>query len=75
MMRRKSVCPPEPVEVRMEDVLAIEEAELLEKAGNGKLPCPWCGRPLRGEFVYFELEDEDSYAGVRLSCSCGFVEY
>jgi hypothetical protein len=65
----------EVVEVRMEDVLAVEEAELLDRAEKGAVPCPWCGRPLRGELVYFEFGDEDSYAGVRLSCSCGFVEY
>ena len=63
------------VEVRPEDVLTAKEAELLEKVKKGAVPCPWCGRPLEGEFVYFELEDDDFYAGVRLSCRCGFVEY
>jgi hypothetical protein len=55
--------------------MCIRDKDLLEKAGEGNLPCPWCGRPLRGELVYIELEDDDSYTGVRLSCSCGFVEY
>lgn len=67
--------PRESSEVRVEDVLTVKEAELLEAADKGDLPCPWCGRPLAGGFVYFELEDDDYYAGVRLSCSCGFVEY
>ena len=59
----------------MEDVLAAEELELVEKARKEELTCPWCERPLRAEFVYVELENDDYYAGVRLSCSCGFVEY
>ena len=68
------MCPPESVDVRKDKVLVAREAELLEAVGQGKVPCPWCERPLKGEFVYFELEDEDCYAGVRLSCRCGFVE-
>lgn len=59
----------------MEDLLAAEELELLEKAHKGDVLCPWCERPLRAEFVCVELENDDHYAGVRLSCSCGFVEY
>lgn len=55
--------------------ICIRDERLLEKAREGNLPCPWCGKPLRGELVHFELEDDDSYTGVRLSCSCGFVEY
>jgi hypothetical protein len=74
-MRRTNVSRRAGVEVGKEDVLAVREGELLDKAEKGAVPCPWCGRPLRGEFVYFELEDEDDYAGVRLLCICGFVEY
>ena len=74
-MRRKNVCPREPVDARNEKALAAKEAELLEETGKGNLPCPWCERPLKGEIVYFELQEEGFYAGVRLSCRCGFVEY
>ena len=62
-------------EVRKEDVLAVKEAELLKKADKGSIPCPWCGQPLKGEFVYFEFDKDDYCAAVRLSCRCGFVEY
>lgn len=55
--------------------ICIRDKDLLERARQGDLPCPWCGKPLRGELVHIELEDDDSYTGVRLSCSCGFVEY
>jgi hypothetical protein len=55
--------------------MCVRDRDLLETAGEGNLPCPWCGKPLKGELVYIELEDDDSYTGVRLSCSCGFVEY
>ena len=63
------------IEVGPEDVLTRDEAELLAKARNGQLPCPWCERPLDGEFVFHRLGGDDYYAGVRLSCLCGFVEY
>ena len=63
------------IEVRPEDALTAEDAELLVRTDKGILPCPWCDLPLRGEFVYYELEGDDFYAGVRLSCGCGFVEY
>ena len=65
----------ETIEVGLEDVLTRQEVELLEKARNGTLPCPWCERPLSGEFFFHRLEGDHYYAGVRLSCSCGFVEY
>ena len=58
-----------------EEVLRRDEMEVLARARNGELPCPRCGQPLYGEFVYYPLGDDDCYAGVRLSCSCGFVEY
>ena len=58
-----------------EVVLTHAELEVLTKARDQELPCPRCGLPLLGEFIYFPLEDDDHYAGVRLSCSCGFVEY
>ena len=63
------------IEVGPEDVLTASQAELVDRAKAGTLPCPWCDRPLEGEFVYYELEGDDFYAGVRLSCGCGFVEY
>jgi uncharacterized protein (UPF0212 family) len=55
--------------------ICIRDRDLLERAEQGNLPCPWCGKPLKGELVFIELEEDDSYTGVRLSCSCGFVEY
>ena len=63
------------IEVGPEDILTTDEVDLLQRADKGILPCPWCDLPLKGEFVYYELEDDDFYAGVRLSCGCGFVEY
>ena len=65
----------EPIKVGPEDVLTRDEAELLARARRGELPCPRCEQPLYGEFVYFPLDDGDCYAGVKLSCLCGFVEY
>lgn len=62
-------------EVRPDEVLTQAEAELLVRARAGQLPCPWCQRPLDGEFVFHRLEGEVDYARVRLSCLCGFVEY
>ena len=65
----------EIVEVRPEVVLTHGELRILTQARDQELPCPRCGLPLLGEFIYIPLEDDDHYAGVRLSCSCGFVEY
>ena len=75
--RHYSLGPPNGVviEIAPEDVLTVEEVELLKRVRKGILPCPWCDLPLNGEFVYYELEGDDFYAGVRLSCGCGFVEY
>ena len=67
--------PRKETEVRPQDVLTTEQMELLERANRGAAPCPWCGLPLKGAFIYYDLEDDDCYAGVRLSCQCGFVEY
>ena len=58
-----------------EVVLTHGELNVLTRARDQELPCPRCGLPLLGEFIYIPLEDDDYYAGVRLSCSCGFVEY
>ena len=63
------------VTLKPEDVLTHGELRILTQARDQELPCPRCGLPLLGEFTYFPLEDGDHYAGVRLSCSCGFVEY
>jgi len=67
--------PRGTIKVGPEDVLTRDEAELLARARGGELPCPRCGQPLYGEFMYFPLDDGDCYAGVKLSCLCGFVEY
>ena len=58
-----------------EDVLPAKEVELLERARKGLVICPWCERPLVGEFFCHELDGGDIEAGVRLSCRCGFEEY
>ena len=58
-----------------DNVLTHAELDVLTRARDQELPCPRCGLPLLGEFIYFPLEDDDYYAGVRLSCSCGFVEH
>ena len=65
----------EVIKVRPEDVLPAKEVELLERARKGLVICPWCERPLVGEFFCLELEDDAVEAGVRLSCRCGFEEY
>lgn len=70
MESRQKVFTLEP-----EDVLTHGELDVLTQARDQKLPCPRCGLSLLGEFIYFPLEDDDYYAGVRLSCSCGFVEH
>ena len=67
-----ALLPIERITPGPEEVLLASEVELLEKTRQGRLPCPRCETPLRGEFLYFE----ELYAGVRLSClSCNFVEY
>jgi hypothetical protein len=63
------------VTLEPEVVLTHAELDVLTRARDQELPCPRCGLPLLGEFIYFPLEDDDYYAGVRLSCSCGFVEH
>jgi hypothetical protein len=62
-------------QVRPEDVLSESELQLLSQAQSGQVPCPWCKRPLSGNFVYVQVDEDDYYAGVKLSCQCGFVEY
>lgn len=51
-----------------------EDVELLRRANEGLLPCPRCGKPLRGMMV-----DSSPYQGVVLSCEgeegCGFLEW
>ena len=63
------------VTLEPEGVLTHGELRILRQSRNQELPCPRCGLPLLGEFIYIPLADGDHYAGVRLSCSCGFVEY
>ena len=64
---------PQSVTPRPEDVLTTLEAEALQKAEAGVLPCPWCGQMLRAEMIV-----SGDYEGVVLSCpdrgSCGFRE-
>ncbi len=64
---------PQSVTPRPEDILTAQEAEVLQKAEAGVLPCPWCGRMLRAEMIV-----SGDYEGVVLSCpdggSCGFRE-
>ena len=62
-------------EVNVEAMLSESEGDLLKRARKGRVPCPWCGRALTGKPVTFEQQDDEPYVGVRLSCSCGFVEY
>lgn len=61
--------------VATEAMLTEREAQLLVRVRRGQVPCPWCDRALGGELVTFELPADDLYICVRLSCSCGFVEY
>ena len=70
MESRQKVVTLEP-----EDVLTRGELNVLTQARDLDLPCPRCGLPLLGEFIVIPVEDDDHYAGVRLSCSCGFVEH
>ena len=71
----KSDGKDEAREMGPEDVLTRDEAALLARARDGQWPCPRCQRTLYGEFVFHRLEGDDFYAGVKLSCLCGFVEY
>ena len=62
-------------DIRPEEVLTPRELALLAQARNGEVPCPHCAQALQGEFVYVQVAEDDYYAGVKLSCWCGFVEY
>jgi hypothetical protein len=55
--------------VRPEDILTSREADLLQRADKGELPCPACGTPLRANVVR-----DDLCNGVVLFCGCGFRE-
>lgn len=50
-----------------------EQAEILQKADQGLLLCPRCGRPMRGTMIVSPV-----YEGVFLFCEdregCGFRE-
>ena len=65
----------EATEVRPEDVLSDRELDVLARVRAGQLPCPICGKTLQGQFLYIQVDADDYYAGVKLSCRCGFVEY
>lgn len=64
---------PHSVTPRPEEILTSQEAEVLQKAEAGVLPCPWCGQMLRAEMLV-----SGDYEGVVLSCpdggGCGFRE-
>ena len=64
---------PHSVTPRPEEVLTSQEAEVLQKAEAGVLPCPWCGQMLRADMIV-----SGDYEGVVLSCpdrgACGFRE-
>jgi hypothetical protein len=64
---------PHSVAPRPEEILTTQEAEVLQKAEAGVLPCPCCGQTLRAEMIV-----SADYEGVLLSCSdrggCGFRE-
>ena len=62
-------------EVRPEEVLTQRELDILARVRDGQLTCPLCDQPLEGQFLYFQVDEDDYYAGVKLSCECGFVEY
>ncbi len=66
---------PKPVCVypRPEDILTTPEAELVQLADRGELPCPRCGEPLWGD----KLIKEEFYEGIALLCleGCGLREY
>jgi hypothetical protein len=58
------------ITVRLEQVLTEEEAELIQKADRGELPCPRCASPLNAEKYATEI-----YTGVMLEClKCEFRE-
>ena len=64
---------PQSVTPRPQEILTTQEAEVLQKAAAGVLPCPWCGQTLRAEMIV-----SGNYEGVVLSCpdrgGCGFRE-
>ena len=64
---------PQSVTRRPEEILTTQEAEVLQKAEAGVLPCPWCGQMLREEMIV-----SGDFEGVLLSCpdrgGCGFRE-
>jgi hypothetical protein len=57
---------------RLEDILTLEEADLLQRAARGEFTCLTCGEPLLAEKMICEV-----YEGVILFCPdglCGYVE-
>ena len=70
---RMSEEAPHTVTRRPEEILTTLEAEVLQKAEAGVLPCPQCGRVLGAEMIV-----SADYEGVLLSCPergiCGFRE-
>ena len=64
--------PPMPG-MEPEEVLTAREAEIVEMADRGQLPCPCCGRALHASKVW-----SDVYEGIVLYCpdelNCKFRE-
>ncbi len=63
---------PRVIIPRLEDILTPEEAELIQQADRGELPCLTCGEPLQAGKVISEY-----YEGVILFCPderCGYIE-
>lgn len=54
-----------------EDVLTDKQLELLHEAQQGRLRCPNCGEPLRGEFIALP----EVFVGLLLYCErCSYVD-
>jgi hypothetical protein len=63
---------PRVIIPRPEDILTPDEADLIQRADRGELPCLTCGEPLQAEKVISEY-----YEGVILFCPdgrCGYME-
>jgi hypothetical protein len=64
---------PRRVVPRPEQILTPEEAELIQRAEWGHLPCLICGEPLQAAKAVSEC-----YEGVILYCPdgrCGYMEF
>lgn len=65
----------EHYKVQPEDVLRRDEYQILQRAQEHGIPCPWCDQPLTWSF-YITVEEGKQHKGVRLSCTdCEFEEW